>query len=278
MSSTNHTANYGLSQFLGTDKPAWLVDYNGDMSAIDTQMKANADAAAAAQSTANTADGKADTNASAINTLDTQINGVSGIAADVTTLQGSVNTITSLIGNGEPTTTDKTLIGAINEINAELTGFNLIDLKVPSTPVDITAYCTFTGFSTDPTKVEFWLDGLNDIVVSDSDDDVTLAGIAYLRVTDGEIAANSAASIKPTIPNSVVFGVSDPFDRVMFNALPSVFAYPSAGGTVIISGQVHNDNSQSTLSIVNSTASAETFSASGTYVPMHGWTRLRKRA
>lgn len=126
MSSTNHTANYGLSQFLGTDKPAWLVDYNGDMSAIDTQMKANADAAAAAQSTANTADGKADTNASAITTLNTQINGDSGIAADVTTLQGSVNTITSLIGNGEPTTTDKTLIGAINELHSDMSGNRML--------------------------------------------------------------------------------------------------------------------------------------------------------
>lgn len=120
MSSTNHTTNYGLSQFLGTDKPAWLVDYNGDMAAIDTQMKANADAASGAQTTANTADGKADTNATAISTLNTQINGDSGIASDVTTLQGSVNTINSLIGNGEPTTTDKTLIGAINEIYGDI--------------------------------------------------------------------------------------------------------------------------------------------------------------
>lgn len=62
MSSTNKTSNYELSQFLGTDKPAWLSDYNTDMSKIDTQMKANADAA-------NVADGKADTNATAIGTL-----------------------------------------------------------------------------------------------------------------------------------------------------------------------------------------------------------------
>lgn len=118
MSSTNKTTNYNLSQFIGSDKPAWLVDYNGDMSAIDTQMKANADAASAAQTTANTADGKADTNAGAISTLDSQINGASGIAADVTAVQGAVNTINSLIGNGEPTTSDKTLIGAINELDA----------------------------------------------------------------------------------------------------------------------------------------------------------------
>lgn len=119
MSSTNKTTNYNLSQFIGSDKPAWLVDYNGDMSAIDTQMKANADAADAAQTTANTADSKADTNASAISTLDSQINGASGVAADVTSLQGSVNTINSLIGSGEPTTSQKTLIGAINELDAE---------------------------------------------------------------------------------------------------------------------------------------------------------------
>lgn len=131
MSSTNKTTNYNLSQFIGSDKPAWLVDYNGDMSAIDTQMKANADAAAAAQTTANTADGKADTNASAISTLDSQINGASGVAADVVSLQGSVNTINSLIGNGEPTTTDKTLIGAINELDSDTGTLNTKIGNVP---------------------------------------------------------------------------------------------------------------------------------------------------
>ena len=55
MASTNKTTNYELSQFLGTDKPAWLSDYNSDMSKIDTQMKANADAATAAGGTADAA-------------------------------------------------------------------------------------------------------------------------------------------------------------------------------------------------------------------------------
>ena len=119
MSSTNKTTNYELSQFLGSDKPAWLVDYNGDMQKIDTQMKANAEAAAAAQTKANTADGKADANATAIQTLDGEINGATGLASDVATLAGGLNTVTSLIGNGEPTTTDKTLIGAINELDAD---------------------------------------------------------------------------------------------------------------------------------------------------------------
>lgn len=60
MSSTNKTTNYELSQFLGSDKPAWLSDYNSDMSKIDAQMKLNADgvtAASGSASTANTAIG-----------------------------------------------------------------------------------------------------------------------------------------------------------------------------------------------------------------------------
>lgn len=46
MSATNTTTNYGLPIFIETDKPAWLVDFNGAMRAIDTQMKTNADAIA----------------------------------------------------------------------------------------------------------------------------------------------------------------------------------------------------------------------------------------
>ena len=44
MTATNHTSNYNLSQFQSTDRPTWLGDYNGDMTKIDAQMKANADA------------------------------------------------------------------------------------------------------------------------------------------------------------------------------------------------------------------------------------------
>lgn len=44
MTATNKTANYELSQFVDTDRPTWLGDYNGDMAKIDAQMKANADA------------------------------------------------------------------------------------------------------------------------------------------------------------------------------------------------------------------------------------------
>lgn len=48
MSASNHTANYNLSQFAGTDRPTWLGDYNGDMTKIDAQLKKNVDDIAAA--------------------------------------------------------------------------------------------------------------------------------------------------------------------------------------------------------------------------------------
>lgn len=48
MTATKKTANYKLSQFVGTDRPTWLVDYNGDMVKIDAQMKQNADDIASA--------------------------------------------------------------------------------------------------------------------------------------------------------------------------------------------------------------------------------------
>lgn len=48
MASTNKTANYDLSQFVSTDRPTWLGDYNSDMAKIDAQMKQNADDIASA--------------------------------------------------------------------------------------------------------------------------------------------------------------------------------------------------------------------------------------
>ena len=122
MSATNHTTNYELPIFIGTDKPAWLVDWNGAMTAIDTalhQVEGKADQAG-------TDIGGIESSISTINSTLTSINNaVSQLRVDTNANTGSINTITSLIGNGEPTTTDKTIIGAINEINGEIYNFNL---------------------------------------------------------------------------------------------------------------------------------------------------------
>lgn len=55
MSFTNKTPNYNLPQWLGTDKPSYLVDFNNAFSGIDTGMKNNKDTADNASATASTA-------------------------------------------------------------------------------------------------------------------------------------------------------------------------------------------------------------------------------
>lgn len=80
MSSTNKTTNYNLSQFVGSDKPAWLADYNQDMSKIDAGLNT-------AQETATGADGKADANTTSIGTL-------ANLTTDVkTSLVGAINEV-----------------------------------------------------------------------------------------------------------------------------------------------------------------------------------------
>jgi hypothetical protein len=71
MGATNRTQNYNLPQFVGSDKPTWLGDFNGAMSSIDTQMKANNDLGTTANTTANTA---LENSASAQGTANTALN------------------------------------------------------------------------------------------------------------------------------------------------------------------------------------------------------------
>lgn len=55
MAHTNQTTNYELSQFVGTDKPTFLGDYNGDMQKIDAAIKGAKDTADGASTTAESA-------------------------------------------------------------------------------------------------------------------------------------------------------------------------------------------------------------------------------
>lgn len=105
MAHTNSTANYELSQFLGTDKPAWLVDYNGDMQKIDTALKNNADAASA--------------NSEDIQDLQDAI-GAEGLTGRITNIENDIGDIKTEIGVVPLPTTAQSLTGAV----AELKGVN----------------------------------------------------------------------------------------------------------------------------------------------------------
>ena len=85
MSSTNKTTNYNLSQFVGTDVPSYLGDYNSDMSKID---KAIGDVANSQGSVEQSVVGLT----SDVQGLSTQ---VSGVSTSVQQLQTSVAQVDS---------------------------------------------------------------------------------------------------------------------------------------------------------------------------------------
>ena len=141
MATTNHTPTIELSQYISTDKTSYLVNYNDDMLKIDGAIATDRDNINTAQNTADTAEGKADTNKLSIDAINGQLNDpTTGLATRVAANTGSINTINSLIGNGEPTTTDKTIIGAINEINAKIpSGVEADNVSYDNTDSGITA-------------------------------------------------------------------------------------------------------------------------------------------
>lgn len=88
MASTNKTTNYELSQFIQTDKPAWLGDYNLDMSKIDAQMKLNADGVSTNASNIATNTSNIEANATAIGGLQ---NETSSLDSRVDVLESELN-------------------------------------------------------------------------------------------------------------------------------------------------------------------------------------------
>lgn len=136
MGATNTTTNYSLSQFIGTDKPAWLQDYNGDMLKIDSGINAAKVAADGAQNAASAAQNDATTANNAITNTITPA--ISSLNTTVGNQGGAINTINSLIGNGTPTTTDQTIIGAINEINAKV-NWTPAGTSTGTTPISLPA-------------------------------------------------------------------------------------------------------------------------------------------
>lgn len=83
MSSTNKTTTLKLSQFVGTDKPDWLTDYNEDMEKIDAFATTAESDISGAQSAASNAQSVAASASSAANAASTS-------AANAVTVANSI--------------------------------------------------------------------------------------------------------------------------------------------------------------------------------------------
>lgn len=74
MSATNKTTYLDLPQFIGTDVPSWLGDFNGAMEKIDTGYNNVDIKAGQAASTANSASSKSDINTQSITSINAELN------------------------------------------------------------------------------------------------------------------------------------------------------------------------------------------------------------
>lgn len=138
MSSTNKTTHYDLSQYVGTDKPTYLSDYNSDMAKIDAalyQANTNASSAESNASTALTQAGqalsKANTNETNIadlesvtNLLNTNVTTLNSFSNNVQTSNIQTTTITSSVAKPD-------YLEIVSQ-NIKFNTYNLYGLKLTS--------------------------------------------------------------------------------------------------------------------------------------------------
>lgn len=131
MSSTNTTPNYGLPQYIPTDKPTYLGDFNKAMLDIDTNMKTIENKAVSAESSVATANSNASQALENANQASTKADTAQATAEQAqttaTNAQSSAETAQSTATTAKNTadTANTTANQAINNISK----FNLTNIK-----------------------------------------------------------------------------------------------------------------------------------------------------
>lgn len=107
MASTNKTTNLQLSQYIGSDKPTYLGDYNQDMQKIDQGYKTNADniatAIAGVESATSTANSAVSTANSAQSTAQTANQTATQASQTATNAQSTANSALSTATQSQTT-------------------------------------------------------------------------------------------------------------------------------------------------------------------------------
>lgn len=137
MSSTNKTTNYNLSQYIGTDKPTYLGDYNSDMLKIDKQLKANADSASNAASAAGAAQAVASDASKSVQNLNDSVTANSADIASLKTKNAQQDASIQNASNNASSALDKANqnahnIADINTRNQWIQGTNIHNTGLPN--------------------------------------------------------------------------------------------------------------------------------------------------
>lgn len=126
MSSTNKTTYYDLSQYIGTDKPTYLGDYNSDMTKIDAGIHGAEDKATTASQNAGSALARV---SEAEKTVKAQTESVNTLQGDVSGLKESVKTAqqTATAGSLKADNAQETANNALLTANNAISKANIIN-------------------------------------------------------------------------------------------------------------------------------------------------------
>jgi len=127
MSSTNKTAELQLSQFIGTDIPSILTDYNGDMQKIDAGVREVKQATAGAIGDLSSVTARVTNAEQSISGLNST---VQGIATRVVTAEGEIDALQTSVGNLETAVNTKADASAVTALQDDVDD---IEAVIPDT-------------------------------------------------------------------------------------------------------------------------------------------------
>lgn len=121
MSSTNKTPNYGLPQYIDTDKPTYLGDFNDAMGIIDKVMNDNKNAAGEGSNKMDEANARIGDAEETLTETQNQVDGISGLADKI---EGKVQTALTQANDaatksGQANTNSTAAINAANKASTD---------------------------------------------------------------------------------------------------------------------------------------------------------------
>lgn len=213
MSSTNKTNYYKLSQYIGTDKPTYLGDYNADMSKIDAGIHTVQETATTANQTAGSAETIAQTalentktNATDIKNLQSNVASInaSNVTRDANISKAQSDATKANDGVLEAKQSTANLLGNVrtwedisgggrSKINRTLRLIFVDYIVGSSGSNDRRVLFTIPNFSTDKD-----LDFTGDVVIN-SNGVETLAVDDFRLKTNGEVVYNDSNLARPYV-------------------------------------------------------------------------------
>ena len=216
-SHTNETTNYDLPQFVGTDKPTWLGDFNTAMSTIDTAIG---------------------TNASAITSLGTRVTSAEGVASqassDVASLTSTVSTLSSNVSSATTTANN-----AQSTATSALSTANTADGKADTNA---------TAISGLDTRVDACEDNIANFNLTDYHTDVTVSrstGTYTLNQNKLNYATNSDGSLAKIYGQLNATGVTADGTAIMSTTLRPESDITILGGAISV--EYNSNGSLSTI-------------------------------